>query len=161
MIKQLLFAALIAASAGFAPSHANEPASEASIRTIVANQEEAWNKGDGLEYARDIADGASFTNLFGMVFYGKAAFAARHQEILTSFYRGTHKKHVVRRIRFVTPNVAIVDIDNELSNVTAMPPSISVPADGILKTQLMEVLVRRKGRWMVEAYHNVDVKARP
>jgi hypothetical protein len=29
----------------------------------------------------------------------------------------------------------------------------------VVKTQLMEVFVRREGRWWVEAYHNVDVKA--
>jgi hypothetical protein len=28
----------------------------------------------------------------------------------------------------------------------------------VVKTQLMEVFVRRNGRWWIEAYHNVDVK---
>ena len=92
--------------------------------------------------------------------YGAPAFAARHQGILSTFYKGTRKKHAVRRVRFVTPDVAIVDIDNELSGVTAMPPGIAVPTGGILKTQLMEVFARRDGRWLVEAYHNVDVKLR-
>jgi hypothetical protein len=33
-----------------------------------------------------------------------------------------------------------------------------VPPDGVLKTQLMEVVVRRGNRWVIEAYHNVDTK---
>ena len=37
---------------------------------------------------------------------------------------------------------------------------ILVPPDGVVRTQLMEVFVRRSGRWWVEAYHNVDVKPR-
>ena len=93
-----------------------------------------------------------------MVMYGKQAFAQRHLEILATFYRGTTKHHVIRHIRFVTPDVAIVDIDNEVRGVTAMPGSIVVPSDGVVKTQLMEVFVRREARWWVEAYHNVDVK---
>ena len=58
----------------------------------------------------------------------------------------------------MTPDVAIVDIDNEVRGVKAMPGGIAVPADGVVRTQLMEVFVRREGRWWVEAYHNVDVK---
>ena len=40
----------------------------------------------------------------------------------------------------------------------AMPAGIGVPPDGVIRTQLMEVFVRRNGRWWIEAYHNVDVK---
>lgn len=160
-MKRTLIVVLLLFSVGWQPAHAQSAADNTAIRNIISDQQAAWNKGDGQEYARDVATDVSFTNLFGMVFYGKSAFAARHQEILTSFYKGTRKKHVIRRIKFITVDVAIVDIDNELSGVKVMPSGIAVPADGILKTQLMEVLVRRAGIWVVEAYHNVDVKSRP
>ena len=137
---------------------AQEAASEAAIRAIIVDQVEAWNAGDGARYARHLAPDASFTNLFGMVMYGAPAFVARHREILSTFYRGTSKVHSVRRIRFITPDVAIVDIDNEVHGVKTMPSGILVPRDGVLKTQLMEVFARRDGVWWVEAYHNVDLK---
>jgi uncharacterized protein (TIGR02246 family) len=133
-------------------------AAEAAIRAIVAEQAEAWNAGDGESYASHLAPDASFTNLFGMVMYDAPAFARRHSEILSTFYKGTTKRHAVRRIRFLTADIAIVDIDNELHGVMAMPAGISVPPDGVLKTQLMQVFARRDGRWWVEAYHNVDLK---
>jgi uncharacterized protein (TIGR02246 family) len=132
--------------------------SEAAIRRIVAAQAAAWNAGDAKVYASYLAPEASFTNLFGMVMYGSPAFEKRHAEILATFYKGTTKAHGVRRIRFVTPDVAIVDIDNEVRGVKSMPPGIVVPPDGIVKTQLMEIFVRRDGQWWIEAYHNVDVK---
>ena len=137
---------------------AQDVAGENTIRAIVAEQAAAWDAGDGARYASRVAPEASFTNLFGMVMYGKPAFEARHKEILATFYKGTTKKHVVRKIRFVTPDVAIVDIDNEVHGVKAMPAGIVVPPDGVIKTQLMEVFVRRNGEWWVEAYHNVDTK---
>jgi hypothetical protein len=56
-----------------------------------------------------------------------SAFAKRHNEILSTFYKGTNKKHTVRRIRFVVPEVAIVDIDNEVRGVKAMPGGIALP----------------------------------
>ena len=137
---------------------AQDTAAETAIRAIIAEQAVAWNAGDGARYASRLAPEASFTNLFGMVMYGAPAFVKRHQEILSTFYKGTTKKHAVRRIRFVTPDVAIVDIDNEVHGVKAMPAGIVVPPDGIIKTQLMEVFVRRNGQWWIEAYHNVDTK---
>jgi uncharacterized protein (TIGR02246 family) len=138
--------------------HAQDASSEAAIRAIVADQAAAWNAGDGEAYARNLAPECSFTNVFGMVLYGRPAFIQRHSEILATFYKGTTKKHAVRRIRFVTPDVALVDIDNEVHGVKAMPAGIVVPPDGVIKTQLMEVFVRRQQRWWIEAYHNVDTK---
>ena len=77
--------------------------------------------------------------------YGRPDFEKRHTEILSTFYKGTTKQHVVRRIRFVTPEVAIVDIDNEVHGVKSLPGGLVVSANGVVKTQLMEVFVRREG----------------
>ena len=105
-----------------------------------------------------LAPEASFTNLFGMVMYGADAFEQRHRKILETFYNGTTKHHGIRRIRFVTADVAIVDIDNEIHGVKSMPAGIAVPEDGVIRTQLMEIFVRRGDRWWLEAYHNVETK---
>lgn len=144
--------------AAASPALAQDATAEAAIRTIVAEQVVAWNAGDGTRYANRLSPDASFTNLFGMVMYGAPAFASRHNEILSTFYKGTTKQHTVRRIRFLTPDVAIVDIDNQVHGVKAMPGGMVVPPDGIVKTQLMEVFARRDGQWWIEAYHNVDLK---
>ena len=100
----------------------------------------------------------SFTNLFGVVICGAPAFTERHSQILATFYKGTTKHHAIRRIRFVTPDVAIVDIDNEVRGVKSLPAGMDVPPDGVVRTQLMEVFVRRGNRWQIEAYHNVDTR---
>lgn len=129
--------------------------SEAQIRSIVAAQVTAWDASDANAFAKDLATDASFTNSFGMVMYGSTLFTERHHKILTTFYKGTTKHHSIRRIRFVTPDVAIVDIDNEVRGVKEMPAGLATPPDGIMRTQLMEVFVRRGDRWWIEAYHNV------
>jgi len=156
---KLLVSAIILAATMLPDARAQDAASEAAIRAIIAEQVVAWNAGDGTRYASHVAPDASFTNLFGMVMYGAPAFAKRHSEILSTFYKGTSKTHSVRRIRFVAPDVAIVDIDNEIHGIKTMPVGISLPPDGVVKTQLMEVFARRDGKWWVEAYHNVDLKS--
>jgi len=157
-VNKLVSAGLLLYGMAMTSAVAGEADDELAIRAIIAEQVVAWNAGDGKRYASHLAPEASFTNLFGMVMYGAPAFASRHSEILSTFYKGTTKQHVVRRIRFVTPEVAIVDIDNQIQGVKVMPGGMVVPLHGVVKTQLMEVFVRRDGRWWVEAYHNVDVK---
>lgn len=151
--------AVVALLLSSAAAVAGEKDDEAAIRKIISEQVAAWNAGDGTRYGDAFAADGAFTNVFGMVMYGSDAFAKRHRHILTTFFKGTTKKQAIRRIRFVTPDVAIVDIDNEVHQVTTMPPGIPVPVDGVLKTQLMQVFVRRGDRWWIEAYHNVDLKS--
>ena len=153
---RVIVALIVLLPAVGAPSQGGS--AESRIRAIVAAQASAWNAGDGAAYAKDVGSQVSFTNLFGMVMYGAPAFTDRHRQILATFYKGTTKHHQVRRIRFVTPDVAIVDIDNEVRGVKTMPAGIAVPPDGVLRTQLMEVFVRYGDRWLIEAYHNVDTK---
>ena len=157
-MRKLRFAVALTSVLPSSTASAQDATSEAAIRSIIAEQVVAWDAGDGMRYANHLAPDASFTNLFGMVMYGAPAFAKRHNEILSTFYKGTTKKHTVRRIRFVVPEVAIVDIDNEVRGVRAMPGGIALPTDGVVRTQLMEVFVRRDGQWWIEAYHNVDTK---
>jgi len=158
LVRARVVAACICCVAVIGLSAAQQQPGEAEIRAIVAAQASAWNAGDVETYAKHVAPDVSFTNLFGMVIYGAPAFKDRHRQILTTFYKGTTKHHSIRRIRFVTPDVALVDIDNEIRGVTAMPAGIDVPANGVIKSQLMEVFVRRNGQWWMEAFHNVAVK---
>lgn len=90
---------------------------------------------------------------------GKARFCQRQQQILAGIFKGTTKKQTIRRLRFITDDVAIVDIDNEIHGLTTTPSGAPVTGDGISKTLLMEVFVKRDGRWLMEAFHNVDVAA--
>lgn len=90
---------------------------------------------------------------------GKARFCHRQQQILAGIFKGTTKKQTIRRLRFITDDVAIVDIDNEIHGLTTTPSGAPVTSDGVSKTLLMEVLVKRDGRWLMEAFHNVDVAA--
>jgi uncharacterized protein (TIGR02246 family) len=158
-MTRFLWLALLSCVLQPAPAAGTQDATaESAIRAIVAAQAAAWDAGDGERYAASVSADVSFTNLFGMVMYGKDAFVARHRQILSTFYKDTRKVHTIRRMRFLTPDVALVDIDNEVRGVTAMPAGIAVPADGVVKTQLLEVFVRRDRQWWIEAYHNVDVK---
>jgi hypothetical protein len=112
---------------------------ETRIRAIVEEQVTAWNAGDAVAFSKGFAENGSFT-------------------IFTGFLKGSKLAMSITRIRFVRPDVAIVDLATELSNLSGAPPGVRPNAAGRILTRLQEVLVGDNGVWRVELYHNVDVK---
>ena len=143
---------------GTAPAPPLAP-DEARIRAIIAEQVMAWNAGDAKTFSASFAEDGSFTNIRGTVFYGHRAFEDRHAEIFRGFFKGSKLAMSPTRIRFVRPDVAIVDVATELSELRGRtPPGVKARPDGKIRTRLQEVFVKDGGRWLVASYHNVDVK---
>jgi len=68
------------------------------------------------------------------------------------------RRETIRNIRFVTHDVAIVDVDTEVTGFGKIPPGVTIQSDGVLRTRLQQVFVKYDDEWWIEAYHNVDVK---
>jgi len=80
-------------------------------------------------------------------------------EILRTVFRGSTLQFNVRRLKFLRSNIAVIDIDAELRGYQGLPPGV-VATDGVLRTTLLEIIVREDEQWRVAAFHNVDVKKR-
>jgi hypothetical protein len=80
-------------------------------------------------------------------------------EIFRTFFKGSKLAMSPTKLRFVRPDVAIVDVETELSELKGSPPGIRPGGDGHIRTRLQEVFVRTAGEWRIESYHNVDVKS--
>jgi uncharacterized protein (TIGR02246 family) len=161
--------ATISFALGLARAQAQQPAGTAvqadtsaldghHIRALIAAQVAAWNADDAKAFSANFAEDGSFTNVRGSVFYGHRAFEERHAEIFRTFFKGSKLAMTVGKIRFVRPDVAIVDIATELSQLQGAPPGVKLRADGRIRTRLQEVLVKDGGEWRIASYHNVDVK---
>jgi uncharacterized protein (TIGR02246 family) len=103
------------------------------------------------------AEDGSFTNIFGTVRNGREEFKQRHIEIAQTIFKGTSVKSSIARLRFVRPDVAIVDISGEMTGFAKVPQGLPVGSDGILRFKLLEVLTKEKGEWWITEYHNVAV----
>jgi uncharacterized protein (TIGR02246 family) len=136
-----------------------QEADAARIRAIVAAQNDAWNRGDAAGYAATFRDEGVFTIIVGTTFHTRQALQDRVGQIFATIFKGSAIEHVVRGIRFVRPDVAIVEIDTVMKRFQALPPGVSAAADGSLRTAMLQVLVKDTGDWRVAAFHNVDVKA--
>jgi uncharacterized protein (TIGR02246 family) len=145
---------LLAADRSVAQAGATD---EAQIRAIVEEQVTAWNAGDAVAFSKSFGEQGSFTNIRGTVFYGHKAFEDRHREIFDGFFKGSKLTMSVTHIRFVRPDVAIVDLATSVSNLSGAPPGIRPNAAGQIVTRLQQVFVKDNAVWRVEAYHNVEV----
>ena len=87
-------------------SDADEVAIEGLVQTFV----DGWNAAEGAALARPFAVDADFTNIAGRKFKGRDAIAKGHDEILKTIYRGTQNSAKVESIRFLRPDVAVVDV---------------------------------------------------
>ena len=133
------------------------PEDETGIRAVIQSEEDAWNHGDAQAFAAHYAADGSFTNVIGQQLYGREAFIAQHARIFSTIYKGSHNSFVVGKIKFLRPDVAVVDIDGVLTGATRLPPGLKPQADGALHVKLQEVMTKEKGSWWIAAFHNVAV----
>src|SRR5215472_13174178 len=81
---------------------------EQLIQEILQQIENAWNHYDSVSLAAVFAEDANFIHIFGGQLDGRAAIEAAHRNIFETIYRGSHASFVLRSIRFLRPDVAVV-----------------------------------------------------
>ncbi len=102
-----------------------------------------------------VTEDVSFTNIFGTVRFGREEFIKRHKEIAETFFKGTTGKGSITKLRFIRPDVAVVDCSAELSGFQKVYPGLPVGKDGILRNKLLLVLIKENGVWWITEFHNV------
>ena len=155
----LLAAILVASSLAQAKAQGRED--EDKIRAIVQSESDAWNRGDAEAFGAHYAEDGSFTNVIGQQLYGRKAFVAQHAGIFSTIYKGSHNELVIGKIKFLRPDVAVVDIDGVLSGANRLPPGLKAFDDGALHVKLQEVMTKEKGSWWIAAFHNVAMYPLP
>jgi len=131
---------------------------EAAIRSIIEEEIAAWNSGDAAAFARHFAADGTFTNIRGQFFTGREAFQERHDFIFKGIYRGTTMKQDIVSLKFVRPEVAVVETITAVIGIEKRVPGMSLDAHGRLRSRLLQVMVKDGSEWKIVAFHNTDVK---
>jgi uncharacterized protein (TIGR02246 family) len=134
---------------------------EDQIASLVAELQSTWNSGNAQGYSAHFAENGEFTNILGTTKYGKKFFEERHAQIFATFFKGSRLEQKIERIEFIRPDVAIVNLDNNIRDFLAVPPGIKAGPDGVLRTRLLLVLAKEGDAWTIVAYHNVAVMEPP
>ena len=128
---------------------------ETAIQHLTREMCDAWNRGDANAFGARYRPDGTFTNVNGAFHVGRDEFNQRHAEVFAGAFKGSTLSLTPRLLRFIRPDVAIVDVDVGLSHCRIKPPGIQADPDGTLHTCLLLVLVKEGGTWWIAAYHNV------
>jgi uncharacterized protein (TIGR02246 family) len=132
-----------------------------AIEALVAELTDAWNRGDARAFSARFAADGSFTNVLGIVAYGREIFELRHAEIFRTIYQGSVLQQSIGRLYFIRPDVAVVDVDAAVSGYLRLPPGVQAANDGALRAKLQLLVTREDSEWWIAAFHNGDVKPLP
>lgn len=144
------------------PSQASADA-EADIRALIAEQAAAWNRHDAKAWASPFLPSAEFINILGTPFSGKPAIEGITARIFATIFKESRDSVTVRKIVWVTPELAIVHYDHAVSGYSALPPGIQASetgadGEGVLRTLMVYVLQRgADGKWMIVNGQNTAI----
>ena len=125
-----------------------------AIQRSVTALADAWNKHDAPAFAMAFAEDADFTNVVGQSAHGREGIEAFHAPFFATIFKDSHLVATIRGVRFLTADLAAVDVDCELTGAKA-PDGSPRP---FRKTLINCVMARQKdGSWLIEVLHNSEL----
>lgn len=131
-----------------------------TILNIIKEETISWNKGDAETYSRHFAEDGTFTNIIGMFSVGHKIFLEKHGQVFKTVFLGTELKQEVVSMKFLRPNVAIIETIGWVPKFKNGPPKGTYLDDKErLRVRLLQVMTKDNNDWKIVVYHNVDIKA--
>jgi uncharacterized protein (TIGR02246 family) len=159
MIKTCVKAAvsiLLLVSLSLVISPAKEPANtdadSAAVRQAIADWIDAFNHHDAHATTMSYSEDADLTNMREVNYHGRKEIEQLFQTIFATRLKNAHRTAVVKRIRFLTPTLAAVDGDWEMTGVTADDGSVVPPRKGYL----VLTMTQQDGRWLITLFHEPE-----
>ncbi|MGH9366480.1 MAG: SgcJ/EcaC family oxidoreductase [Thermoanaerobaculia bacterium] len=149
-MKTLLsFSLALAFSLGsaLAQAAAGTPADEADIRALVDQLPAAWSKTDPKMVASLFLVDVDYVSSTGRVAGNRTEVERAFAQQWAGVYRGTKLATSVRAVRFLKPDVAVVDGDFHITGMKG-PDGKTLPVrDGMYAS----VAMKKKDRWYIAA----------
>jgi uncharacterized protein (TIGR02246 family) len=134
-----------------AAARADEPAARkkdaAAIRQLYTEYDAAWNKGNVAAMAMAWTDDAEHVDPDGRVVEGRAAIKQDFEQRFATDLKGTRSQETITGIRFVTPEVAVVDATYEVTGAVDAQGQSRPPLQG----HYVDIWVKRAGAWYIAA----------
>jgi uncharacterized protein (TIGR02246 family) len=137
------------AAVSWAQTPSNMEADSAAIKQCVAAWEDAWNRHDAHATAMRYVEDGDFSSTTGIPSHGWKELEEHYNSIFTTFLKDAHRTDIVKSIRFLTPEIASVDIDWQMTGAKTRDGQ-DVP---IRKGLLTWIVSKHSGQWVITIYH--------
>jgi len=121
----------------------------AAIKQAVAAFTDAWNRHDPHAVAMLYVPDGDFSSTQGLTSHGSKELEDHYVSIFGSFLKNAHRADTVKSIRFITPTIAEVDIDWQMTGAKTPDGADAPPRKGLLDW----VMTKQNGQWMITVYH--------
>ena len=107
----LIFIALLSSFAQLkAQAQSGDPVEEKAVRAVLARFYEGWNTHDADKMVSVYAEDIDHINVFGEWQKGRATLRQELARLHAGPLRDSRKNHTIEKIRFLKPDVAIVQV---------------------------------------------------
>ncbi len=127
----------------------------AAIQQTVIDFVNAWNEHDAHAFATTFAEDADFTNIAGAHAYGRSSIEAFHAPLFAGPFKDSHQTAVIRSIRFLTADLAAVDVDWQMTGAKSVGGVRPPPRKGLLNWVMAK---QSDGSWLIEVMHNTELR---
>ena len=152
-ILAVLILISIPAAISWAKAESNSDG-ETAIKQLVANWSEGFNRKDPQACAMLFTEDGDFTSVRGDNDHGRPAVEKHYQKVFSTFLINAHRTDAVRSVRFLSPTIASVDTEFEMTGATS--PNPNEVAKPVRKGLLTWIVVKQNGRWYIAIFHELD-----
>jgi uncharacterized protein (TIGR02246 family) len=142
-------------SRGVAAGGSANSADDAAIKDVVAGFSNGWNTHDAHAMCVSLADDVEWVNWRGEPLAARKDVEEEHAKLFADLYKNTHRNDEVKFIKYVTPNLAIVDDYWTMTGSRKRDGSDWPYRAGLYNF----VMAKRDGRWIVIVSHAADFNA--
>ena len=155
MRSMIAFLVLLGLSgASWAARQSNAAGSrESAVKKTIDSFFDAFNKHDAHALAANFTEDADFINVLGMTTPARKGVDEHYTTLFADRFKDAHRTYSLQSIRFLTPDVAAVTMDYELSGTKGTNGSVNPPAKGLYDW----TLVKQNGRWLIATLHESNL----
>jgi uncharacterized protein (TIGR02246 family) len=129
-------------------------ADEQVIQGILQQLETSWNRYDSNSFASAFAEDANFIHIFGGQLDGQPAIEEAHRHIFETIYRDSRASFVLRSIRFLRPDVALVFARAQVKFKEGNEARE-------LETRPTLIVVKEQDKWQIVTFQNTKISEVP
>ena len=124
----------------------------AGVKALVAAYDDGFNSHDAKAIGALFADEGDFTNMRGSSKHGRKDIEQNYANLLNGVLKTAHRTDNVKNVKFITPDVAQMDADWEMTGTKAADGTDNPPRKGGLDW----VVQKLNGKWQIVVFHESE-----
>lgn len=132
-------------------------ADSAAIKQVVADFIADFNRHNAHALSMWYSEDGDFINIQAITTHGRKKIEELYVSLFAGRLGNAHRTLTVRNVRFLSPEIASVDITYELTGVKAPDGSTTPPREGFYDW----TLVKQNGHWLIAILHESNIAPDP